>query len=104
MTGTGAVRKSLVFRLISSGDEMNLEKTLIALTDLAAVATWTPANAYEFGFAGWAQKPGLTIGGASAGVPPPGLYSFNQVLTYQAPIVGPGAPNIGGGATQVHGA
>ena len=34
--------------------------------------------------------------GASAEAPPPGLYGFNQVFTYQGKIVGPGAPNVGG--------
>ncbi|MGY4307703.1 hypothetical protein ACVIJ6_004946 [Bradyrhizobium sp. USDA 4369] len=62
-------------------------------------ATATPALAFEFGSVGWAQKPGLTLGGGTAGAPPPGLYSFNQVFTYQSGIVGSGAPNAGGGAT-----
>jgi hypothetical protein len=35
-------------------------------------------------------KPGALIG-ASAGVPPPGIYMFDQVFTYQANLVGPGA-------------
>ena len=44
-------------------------------------------------------KPGAFIG-ASAGVPPPGIYMFNQVFTYQANLAGPGtaaltAPHIG---------
>jgi hypothetical protein len=57
---------------------------------LAMVAT-EQAQAYELGYAGWAQKPGITLGGGTAGTPPPGLYSFNQIFTYQANIVGPGA-------------
>ena len=28
--------------------------------------------------------------GASAGVPPPGIYMFDQVFTYQANLAGPG--------------
>ena len=56
---------------------------------LAICAACTSANAYEFGYAGWAQKPGITIGG-SAGDPPPGIYMFNQVFTYQANLTGPG--------------
>lgn len=59
----------------------------------------TAANAYEFGSPGWAQKPGLVIGAAAA-PPPPGLYGFEQVFSYQSKIVGPGAPaNPGGAAT-----
>ena len=34
-------------------------------------------------------KPGALIG-SSAGVPPPGIYMFNQVFTYQANLAGPG--------------
>ncbi|MBR1177207.1 transporter [Bradyrhizobium sp. KB893862 SZCCT0404] len=81
-----------------------MKKALITLAAVAAVAGSTPAVAYEFGYAGWAQKPGITLGGGTAADPPPGLYSFNQVFTYQANIVGPGAPNVGGVATPVHAA
>ncbi|MGC2777298.1 MAG: transporter [Bradyrhizobium sp.] len=69
-----------------------------------AITAAGQAAAYEFGSPGWAQKPGITLGGGSAGTPPPGLYSFNQVFTYQAKIVGPGAPNVGGAATPFHAA
>ena len=40
---------------------------------------------------GPSTKPGAFIG-ASAGVPPPGIYMFNQVFTYQANLTGPGNP------------
>lgn len=70
----------------------------------AAITLVQPAAAYEFGYSGWAQKPGITLGGGTAGAPPPGLYSFNQVFTYQSEIVGPGAPNVGGRPTPVHAA
>jgi hypothetical protein len=70
----------------------------------AAMVLAQPARGYEFGYAGWAQKPGITLGGGTAGAPPPGLYSFNQVFTYQSQIVGPGAPNVGGSPTPVHAA
>lgn len=70
----------------------------------AAMALAQPVNAYEFGYAGSAQKPGITLGGGTAGAPPPGLYSFNQVFTYQSQIVGPGAPNPGGSPTSVRAA
>ena len=60
---------------------------------LSAIAS--TAHAYEFGFSGAVQAPGIVLG-ASAEAPPPGLYGFNQVFTYQGKIVGPGAPNVGG--------
>jgi hypothetical protein len=61
-------------------------KALLAAAGVAAFAL-SPANAYEGGVA-WQSKPGVLIG-ASAGVPPPGIYMFNQVFTYQTNIVGP---------------
>jgi hypothetical protein len=82
---------------------MSLRQTLIAAACLATTAGSTIANAYEFGFAGAAQKPGLVLGNAAA-TPPPGLYMFDQVFTYQSQIVGPGAPNVGGSATSVRAA
>lgn len=71
---------------------------------IALVLTGHSANAFEFGYSGWAQKPGVTLGGASAGVPPPGIYMFQQFFTYQASIIGPGAPTVGGALTPVHAA
>ncbi|HLX17777.1 MAG TPA: transporter [Bradyrhizobium sp.] len=68
-------------------------KTLLAAAGLAAVA-FSPANAYEGGYAGWATKPGAFLG-ASAGVPPPGIYMFNQIFTYQTNLVGPGTTTLG---------
>jgi len=66
---------------------MNMNsKTLLAAAGIAAVA-FSPAYATEGGPI--ATKPGAFIG-ASAGVPPPGIYMFNQVFTYQANLVGPG--------------
>lgn len=35
--------------------------------------------------------------GASAGVPPPGIYMFNQIFTYQANLNGPGVNTLLGG-------
>src|ERR1700761_8680138 len=61
-------------------------KTLLAAAGLAALA-FSPANAFEGGIQ-WQQKPGILIG-ASAGVPPPGIYMFNQVFTYQSNVAGP---------------
>jgi hypothetical protein len=62
-------------------------KTLLAAAGIAAVA-FSPAYATEGGDI--ATKPGAFIG-ASAGVPPPGIYMFNQVFTYQANLTGPGS-------------
>jgi len=74
-------------------------KTLLAAAGVAACA-FTPANAYE-GFSA-STKPGAFIG-SSAGVPPPGIYMFNQVFTYQANITGPGATSLGlGSHSSVH--
>jgi hypothetical protein len=68
-------------------------KTFLAAAGLAAFA-FSPANAYEGGYPGWATKPGALIG-SSAGVPPPGIYMFNQVFTYQTNLVGPLTNAIG---------
>jgi len=66
---------------------MNMNsKVLLAAAGIAALAA-SPAFANEG--PGAATKPGAFIG-ASAGVPPPGIYMFNQVFTYQANLTGPG--------------
>ena len=70
-----------------------ISKALLAAAGLAAFA-FSPANAYEGGYAGWQTKPGAFIG-SSAGVPPPGIYMFNQVFTYQTNLTGPGTSGIG---------
>jgi hypothetical protein len=70
-------------------------KALLAAGGLAAFA-FSPANAYEGGVQ-WQSKPGVFIG-ASAGVPPPGIYMFDQVFTYQSNIEGPLKQNLLGGA------
>ncbi len=64
-------------------------KALLAAAGVAAFA-FSPAEAYEAGPA--MTKPGSFIG-ASAGMPPPGIYMFNQVFTYQTNLVGPNAPD-----------
>jgi hypothetical protein len=61
-------------------------QALLAAAGIAAFA-FSPAQANE-GF-GAQTKAGVLIG-ASAGVPPPGIYMFNQVFTYQANVAGPG--------------
>src|ERR1700678_3706247 len=73
---------------------MNMNsKALLAAAGIAAIA-FSPAYATEGGDI--ATKPGAFIG-ASAGVPPPGIYMFNQVFTYQTNLVGPGT----GGNTRI---
>ena len=71
-------------------------KALLAAAGLAAFA-FSPANAYEGGYPGWQTKPGAFIG-SSAGVPPPGIYMFNQVFTYQTNLTGPGTTSLGLGS------
>jgi hypothetical protein len=66
-------------------------KTLLAAAGIAAVAFSPAAYATEGGDI--ATKPGAFIG-ASAGVPPPGIYMFNQVFTYQANLQGPGTASL----------
>jgi hypothetical protein len=67
-------------------------KALLAVAGMTAFA-FSPANAYEGGVQ-WQQKPGIFIG-ASAGVPPPGIYMFDQVFTYQTNVSGPITNQIG---------
>jgi hypothetical protein len=59
---------------------------------MAALA-FSPANAFDGGVA-FQSQPGVLIG-ASAGVPPPGIYMFNQVFTYQTNVAGPVTGVIG---------
>ena len=79
---------------------MSLRKISILAALAASSMPWSCANAYEFGAVGWTQKPGLVLGNAAT-APPTGLYMFDQAFTYQAKIVGPGAPNPGGSGTPV---
>ncbi len=72
---------------------MRFNKTLIAAVGVAATA-WTPAQAFEAGAAGWAQQPGILLGGVSAEGPPPGLYMVDQAYTYQTNLAGAGADAI----------
>jgi hypothetical protein len=64
-----------------------ISKALLAAAGMAALS-WSPAQALEPG-ANAQSKAGVLIG-SSAGVPPPGIYMFNQVFTYQANLAGPG--------------
>ena len=79
---------------------MRMRRKAVAAGVLTLSAVASGAHAYEFGSPGWAQKPGLVIGAAAA-APPPGLYGFDQVFTYQSKLVGPGAPNVDGAKTGV---
>ncbi len=71
---------------------------LLAAAGVIALS-WSPAHALEPGAAAQ-TKAGLLIG-ASAGVPPPGIYMINQVFTYQANLAGPGTAGATG-KTGVH--
>src|SRR6201996_1274152 len=64
----------------------------LAAAGVIALA-WSPAQALEAGAAAQ-TKAGILIG-ASAGVPPPGIYMFNQDFTYQANLAGPGTSTLG---------
>jgi hypothetical protein len=70
-------------------------KALLAAAAGVAAFALSPASAYEGQSA--MTKPGAFIG-ASAGMPPPGVYMFNQVFTYQANLAGPGVNSALGGA------
>jgi hypothetical protein len=69
-------------------------KALLAAAGAAAFA-FSPANAYENG--AQSTQPGSFIG-ASAGVPPPGIYMFNQIFTDQKNFTGPGTTSLGLGS------
>jgi hypothetical protein len=73
-------------------------RALLLAAGLAALAC-SPASAIE-ALVNPQTKPGVLIG-ASAGVPPPGIYMFNQVFTYQANLAGPGVKSVLGGNTHV---
>ena len=63
-----------------------ISKALLVAAGIAVTA-FSPASATEGGLT--ATPPGAFIG-ASAGVPPPGIYMFNQVFTVQTNVTGPG--------------
>jgi hypothetical protein len=76
----------------------SIGKALLAAAGVLALS-WSPASAIE-ALVNPQSKPGVFIG-ASAGVPPPGIYMFNQVFTYQANLTGPGVKTALGGNTKV---
>jgi hypothetical protein len=71
-------------------------KALLAAAGVAAFA-FSPAHAYDQAGQNSQTKFGIFIG-SSAGVPPPGIYMFNQVFTAQTNFVGPGVTTALGGA------
>jgi hypothetical protein len=78
----------------------NYKTSIVAGIVMAAI--WSPARAFEAGYAGYAQKPGLTLGNAAV-APPPGIYMFDSAFQYNAHLVGPGAPvNAAGGTPSVY--
>jgi hypothetical protein len=92
--GSGSKKKDRQTGKQTQEGYMNINiKVLLATTGIAAFA-FAPANAFEGGYPGWANLPGGLMG-ASAGVPPPGIYMINQVFTYQANLAGPGTTTLG---------
>src|ERR1700726_4677960 len=73
-------------------------RALLAAAGVFALS-WSPANAIEAGVS--AQTKAGALIGASAGVPPPGIYMFNQLFTYQANLAGPGTGPALGNNTKV---
>src|SRR5258707_1022690 len=72
---------------------MKLSRIMLAATSIMAF-TWMPAYATEPGGAPQQSQAGGVIG-SSAAAPPPGIYMFNQVFTYQANLAGPLTNTIG---------
>jgi hypothetical protein len=73
---------------------------VVAATGLAVTVASRPAAAIEPGEVPQ-TKSGLFIG-SSADVPGPGIYMFDKAFTYQADIVGLGAPHNNGFPNQTH--
>src|ERR1700743_2366242 len=73
-----------------------ISKTLVAAGLFALSCSY--ADAME-GLVAPQSKAGVFIG-ASAGVPPPGIYMFNQVFTYQSNLTGPGTTTALNGSTK----
>lgn len=68
----------------------------------ALLTSAAPATAFEAGYPGAQVLTGIGIGGTTAATPGPGLYTFDQISSYQANLVGPGAPHVGGKSTPVN--
>lgn len=78
---------------------MKLNSKALLIATAVCTLSWSPANAIEAGVAA-ATKAGVLIG-ASAGVPSPGIYMFDQIFTYQANLAGPGTGPALGNNTKV---
>jgi hypothetical protein len=50
-------------------------------SDRDCISRGRTGQAHEFGYPGWAQRPGLTLNGGTAATPPPSLYMFDQFFT-----------------------
>jgi hypothetical protein len=76
---------------------MQTDKPLKLTVALGGVITCasTSAMAYESGSPGSRQPAGRFIA-ATAAASGPGIYMFDQRLTYQAMVVGPDAPLVNG--------
>src|SRR6201992_466837 len=85
-------------KIHSEGMAMNRYALTAAAAGMIALSS-APGYAYE-GAVNVRTKPGALIG-ASAGVPPPGVYMFNQVFTFQRNLTGPGVKTALGGNTHV---
>ena len=72
----------------------------VVATGLAVTAVSRPAAAIEPGEIPQ-TKSGVFIG-SSADVPGPGIYMFDKAFTYQATVVGMGAPHNNGFPNQTH--
>jgi hypothetical protein len=83
---------------VKQGGIVKISRSLLAAAGLIAVSS-SSAFAIESGQNAQA-KAGILIG-ASAGVPPPGIYMFDQVFTVQANLTGPGVASKLGGNSNV---
>jgi hypothetical protein len=81
---------------------IDLRKICLAALVAGIAVPLGQARAYEAGSPGTQVPPGIAIGNTTASTPGPGIYMFDQFWTYQAKIVGPGAPNVGGAATAIN--
>src|SRR5271163_4978370 len=79
--------------------QMKLNSNALLAAAGVIALSWSPAHALEPGAAAQ-TKAGILIG-ASAGVPPPGIYMIDQEFTYQANLAGPGTAGATG-KTGVH--
>jgi hypothetical protein len=75
---------------------MKISKALLTAAGVIAASS-SSALAIEAG-ENAQSKAGILIG-ASAGVPPPGIYMFNEVFTIQSNLTGPGVNTKLGGST-----